>query len=119
MHICKARRRGGGAGRSSANGWYQGNPPYGWEDTVDHLRWIWATGPSFDHWVENADDQVTARFRAALGCMKQSNLLDAAYGPGRHSCDSGGAASVVAFDERRCFHPITGAGGGADAVLCA
>jgi 2-polyprenyl-3-methyl-5-hydroxy-6-metoxy-1,4-benzoquinol methylase len=56
---------------------------------------------TFDHWVEKADDQVTARSRAALGRRGQGNLLDVACGPGVVTAAiTRGAASVIAFRNR-------------------
>jgi hypothetical protein len=41
-----------------------------WQDTVDHLKRVTdefaRQAQTFDHWAEKADDQVAARFRAAL-----------------------------------------------------
>ena len=53
------------------------------------------------NWVERADDQVTARSRAALGRRGQGNLLDVACGPGVVTAAiTRGAASVIAFRNR-------------------
>src|SRR5262249_32987990 len=80
---------------------------------------IWATRSSFDHWVENADDQVTARFPSCSRLHGPKQLARCCLrSVHRHSCHSGGAVSVVAFGERRPSRPITGAGGGVDTVLC-
>ena len=54
---------------------------------------------TFDRWAEKADHQVAARFQAALGEMRQGNLLDVACGPGVVTAAiAPGAASVVALD---------------------
>jgi SAM-dependent methyltransferase len=73
------------------------------EDTVDHLRRVadefGRQAQTFDHWAEKVDDQVDARFRAALGDAGQGHLLDVACGPGVVTAAiAPGAASVIAFD---------------------
>ena len=54
---------------------------------------------TFDRWAEKADDQVAARFQAALGEVRQGNLLDVACGPGVVTAAiAPSAASVIALD---------------------
>jgi ubiquinone/menaquinone biosynthesis C-methylase UbiE len=70
---------------------------------VDHLKRVAdefaRQAETFDHWAEKVDDQVAARFRAALGGAGQGNLLDVACGPGVVTAAlAPGAASVIAFD---------------------
>jgi ubiquinone/menaquinone biosynthesis C-methylase UbiE len=70
---------------------------------VDHLKRVadefGRQSHTFDHWAEKADDQVAARFRAALSSARQGNLLDVACGPGVVTAAiAPGAASVIAFD---------------------
>jgi len=70
---------------------------------VDHLKRVAdefrRQAQTFDHWAEKVDDQVAARFRAALGGAGQGHLLDVACGPGVVTAAiAPGAASVIAFD---------------------
>lgn len=70
---------------------------------MDHLKRVASEfgrqAQTFDHWAEKADDQVAARFRAALSGVGQGNLLDVACGPGVVTAAiAPGAASVIAFD---------------------
>jgi len=54
---------------------------------------------TFDAWAEKADDQVFARFQAALGAAGNGCLLDIACGPGVVTAAiAQRAASVVALD---------------------
>lgn len=70
---------------------------------MDHLERVTdefgRQAETFDSWAEKADDQVTARFRTALGGAGQGNVLDVACGPGVVTAAlAPGAASVTAFD---------------------
>ena len=70
---------------------------------MDHLRRVadefGRQAQTFDPWAEKADDQVAARFRAALGDARLGNILDVACGPGVVTAAiAPGAASVTAFD---------------------
>ena len=54
---------------------------------------------NFDAWAVKADDQVAARFSAALGEAGRGRLLDVACGPGVVTAAlAPAAASIVAFD---------------------
>jgi len=54
--------------------------------TMDHLKQVTEEfgrqAQRFDRWAETADDQVAARFQAALGEAAEGYLLDVACGPG-------------------------------------
>jgi ubiquinone/menaquinone biosynthesis C-methylase UbiE len=70
---------------------------------VDHLRRVidefGRQAETFDKWAENADEQVTAHFRTALGEASRGNLLDVACGPGVVTVAvAPGAAWMTAFD---------------------
>jgi ubiquinone/menaquinone biosynthesis C-methylase UbiE len=70
---------------------------------MDHLKRVadefGRQAQTFERWAEKIDDEVTARFRAALGPAAQGHLLDLACGPGVVTAAIGaGAASVVGLD---------------------
>src|SRR5215470_4157466 len=72
-------------------------------DSMSHLERIadefGRQAQTFDRWAEKADDQVAARFQAALGEVRQGNLLDVACGPGVVTAAiAPSAASVIALD---------------------
>jgi ubiquinone/menaquinone biosynthesis C-methylase UbiE len=70
---------------------------------MDHLKRVAdefaRQAQTFDKFAELTDDQVSARFRTALGEAGHGDLLDVACGPGVVTAAiAPGAASVVAFD---------------------
>jgi ubiquinone/menaquinone biosynthesis C-methylase UbiE len=70
---------------------------------MDHLKRVASEfrrqAQTFERWAEKIDDQVAARFRAALGAAAQGSLLDLACGPGVVTAAiAEGAASVVGLD---------------------
>jgi ubiquinone/menaquinone biosynthesis C-methylase UbiE len=70
---------------------------------VDHLKRVIdefaRQAHTFDLFAETTDDQVAARFTAALGDAGRGDLIDVACGPGVVTAAiAPGAASVVAFD---------------------
>ncbi len=70
---------------------------------MDHLKRVTdefgRQAQTFDIWAELTDDQVAARFGAALGDTGQGRLLDVACGPGVVTAAiAPGAASIVGFD---------------------
>jgi ubiquinone/menaquinone biosynthesis C-methylase UbiE len=70
---------------------------------MDHLKTVTdefaRQAHTFDAWAEKTDDQVAARFRAALGVNGLGALIDVACGPGVVTAAiAPGAKSVVAFD---------------------
>jgi ubiquinone/menaquinone biosynthesis C-methylase UbiE len=70
---------------------------------VDHLKRVTdefaRQAETFDLFAEKTDEQVAARFAAALGDAGRGDLLDVACGPGVVTAAiAPGAASVVAFD---------------------
>jgi ubiquinone/menaquinone biosynthesis C-methylase UbiE len=70
---------------------------------VDHLKRVTdefaRQAQTFDLFAEKTDDQVAARFAAALGDAGRGDLIDVACGPGVVTAAiAPGAASVVAFD---------------------
>ncbi len=70
---------------------------------MDHLRRVadefGRQAETFDTWAEKTDDNVSARFQAALNNASTGALLDVACGPGVVTAAlASRAASVVAFD---------------------
>ncbi|HEY2231095.1 MAG TPA: class I SAM-dependent methyltransferase [Xanthobacteraceae bacterium] len=70
---------------------------------MDHLKRIrdefGRQAQTFDAWAAAADDNMAARFQAALGEAGRGNVLDVACGPGVVTAAiAPRAASVVAFD---------------------
>jgi ubiquinone/menaquinone biosynthesis C-methylase UbiE len=70
---------------------------------MDHLKRVTdefaRQAQTFDLFAETTDDQVAARFTAALGDAGRGDLLDVACGPGVVTAAiAPGAASVVGFD---------------------
>jgi ubiquinone/menaquinone biosynthesis C-methylase UbiE len=70
---------------------------------MDHLKTVTdefaRQAQTFDAWAQKSDDQVAARFCAALGEAQRGHLLDVACGPGVVTAAiAPGAASVTAFD---------------------
>ena len=70
---------------------------------MDHLKRVTdefaRQAQTFDLFAEKTDEQVAARFAAALGDAGHGDLLDVACGPGVVTAAiAPGAASVVAFD---------------------
>jgi ubiquinone/menaquinone biosynthesis C-methylase UbiE len=70
---------------------------------MDHLKTVTEEfarqAQTFDAWAQKTDDQVAARFRAALGEAGQGDLIDVACGPGVVTAAiAPGARSVTAFD---------------------
>jgi ubiquinone/menaquinone biosynthesis C-methylase UbiE len=72
-------------------------------ESIDHLQCITdefaRQAQNFDAWALKADDQVGARFTAALGEASCGKLLDVACGPGVVTAAlAPTATSIVAFD---------------------
>lgn len=70
---------------------------------MDHLKRVTdefaRQAQTFELFAETTDDQVAARFTAALGDAGRGDLIDVACGPGVVTAAiAPGAASVVAFD---------------------
>jgi ubiquinone/menaquinone biosynthesis C-methylase UbiE len=75
---------------------------------MDHLKRIAdefaRQAETFNHWAEQADADVAARFGTALGEAGRGRLLDVACGPGVVTAAlAPHAASVVAFDATRAM----------------
>jgi ubiquinone/menaquinone biosynthesis C-methylase UbiE len=73
------------------------------ETAMDHLKRVTdefgRQAETFDAWAEKADEQVSARFVAAMGDAGRGDLLDVACGPGVVTAAlAPRATSVVAFD---------------------
>jgi ubiquinone/menaquinone biosynthesis C-methylase UbiE len=70
---------------------------------VDHFKTVTEEfarqAQTFDAWAQKTDDQVAARFRAALGEAGRGDLIDVACGPGVVTAAiAPPARSVTAFD---------------------